>query len=84
MMKLLKDLKLYAILKSVPDNSSVPATAGKLRRRIEIKRHRPFSDLKPHLKCKVYDREDVLETALKEVVTEQCCNPISEGNNDDV
>lgn len=73
-LKLLKDLKAHATLKSIAGDEPVPAAMIKLKERISIVCDRPSSDLSAHLAFKGCDRADVLQSL--------CSNTMLHGGGD--
>ena len=61
-LKLLKDLKVYVVLKTLKEDDPVPTTIVKLRERLNSIRNRPFINLRTYLVCRGCDRDDVLDT----------------------
>ena len=58
-LKLLKDLKLYVVMKTIKNDEPVPSTITLLRERCNSTRERPFIDLKTYLICRGCERVDV-------------------------
>ena len=61
-LKLLKDLKVYVVLKTLKEDDPAPTTIVKLRERLNSIRNRPFINLRTYLVCRGCDRDDVLDT----------------------